>query len=161
MSAVLHEAWFCPYCIPCSSRVAVCAADYPLVIYQETESFDDFIRTLGSLEISNSNMHREHRILNVWNFSMEFWQENAVSKINHFIHNTNIYYFFMSIHLFDCDVTNLFGKIQQKRDWLRIQRIFFINHSFVKEKKYKKDIFEDSACSKSNIDSSKKLSSIK
>jgi len=62
---------FGPYLAASARLVLLDVSDYPLVIYHETKSFDDSIRTLESLEMSNSNMLREHRILNVWNFSME------------------------------------------------------------------------------------------
>lgn len=54
---VFRETRFDPYCIRVH-RVPECAADYPLVICHETESFDDFIKTLGFSEIYNSHIHR-------------------------------------------------------------------------------------------------------
>lgn len=57
VSVVFREMRFDPYCIR-PHRVPKCAADYPLVICHETESFDDFIKTLGFSEIYNSHMYR-------------------------------------------------------------------------------------------------------
>lgn len=98
-------------CIPCSSRAAGCATDYPLVIYHETESFDDFIRTLGSLEMPNSNVH-EHWTLSVWNLPMEILARKRyiIFYIKDFINNTNIYYFLMNIYSFDSGAMNIFER---------------------------------------------------